>query len=440
MRWLAFVCAVSLRAFGQSVDSERPRTLVVGPASDPTPAERADGRRSGLARMPLPSGALRIAWRRSIGPSIEHAPLVTADGKILVFTGRGDLVELDEEGTEQGRVGIGGGPLGPGAILSDGTVVTVTAAAEAVGVLGTSVRFRTRVGDRGAVVKVAPLALDDGGVVVANGVKGASPDRFGSEIAALDAAGGVRARARVPEQIVWPLVETRLGVAGVSADGCVYLWSPGTEPVRVGSFGGMLDGGVAAVDGSTLVGVVEATRLLTVDLAHGVAKVIAVAAAGMVKPGALLGPPSVSRGRTVAFEMTPTSTLIVAVASDGRTMTFPVGTFAPTVQSDGSFSPLVAPVRTATMVDASGTFAFGAPDGHVGVVTGAGMTELGEVICRRGAAPPAPSAQASTQGRQASVAARPSAGFAGIASAGPGALLVACEAGALLEVTSDVGR
>jgi hypothetical protein len=380
-----------------------------------------------------------VAWRRSVGPSIEHAPLVTREGKILVLTGRSDLVELDGEGTEQGRVALGGGPLGPGSILSDGTVVTINTAGEAVGVRGSGVRFRTRVGDRGMIVKVAPLALDDGGVVVANGVRGAVADRFASEFAVLDAEGRVRSRARVPEQIVWPLVSTDHGIAGVSANGGIYLWSPGSNPTRVASFGGMLEGGAAAVDGNTLVGVVDAGRLVTVDLVHGVAKVSAVAGSGGAGGGALLGPPSAVGGTLFAFEMTPASTRVVTVDRTGRTATFPIAAFAPTLQADGTFAPLVAPVRTAMIVDASATVAFAGPDGHVGVALAGGMTELGEVICGRGAPPPTPSSAAGAQGQGHPAAAglRPSAGFAGMASVGPGVFLVACEAGSLLEVRSD---
>jgi hypothetical protein len=374
-------------------------------------------------------------------PPVDHAPLVTVDGKILLFTVRGDLVELDEEGTEQGRVGLGAGSLGPGAILADGTVVTVNAAGEAVGILRSLVRFRTRVGDRGMVERVAPLALDDGGVVVANGVKGAASERFTSEIATLDAEGRLRARAKVPEQIVWPLLTTDLGVAAVSANGTIYVWSPGRDPTRVGTFGGMLDGGPAGLDGHTLVGVVDASRLEAVDLVHGVARVLAVVGAGVAGAGAFLGPLSVARGTGFAFEMsvtpTRTSTRVLNVDSGGSATAFPIATSASMLEPDGSLAPLVAPVHTAMLVDGSGAVAFAGPDGHVGVATAGGMTELGEVICGRGAPPPTPAPPAPGQSHPA---ARPSAGFAGMASAGPGAFLVACEAGSLLEVTGDDGR
>lgn len=438
--WLLLFGAICASARGQNLNPERPRTLVVGTASGPTTTERVDGRRSGLARDPLPNGGLRVAWRRSIGPGMESPPLVTMDGKILVFTVRGDLLELNEEGTEQARIGVGTGPVGPGTLLADGTVVTINMAGEAVGIFRSSVRFRTRVGDRGMMVKVAPLALDDGGVVVVNGVKGGSSERFGSEILALDVEGQVRARAAVPEQVAWPLVSTDSGVAAVSASGTVYVWSPGGEPRRAGSFGGMLDGGAAAFDGSTLVGVVEATRLVAVDLVHGVSRVVVVAAGGVAGAGAFLGPPSVARGKTFAFELTRTSSRIAAFDSAGSETAFPVATFPLRLEADGSPAPIVAPVQTAMLTDASGTVAFGAPDGHVGVVTASGLTELGEVICLHGPSPANATSSTSAMQRQGPQGGRPSAGFAGMASAGPGAFLVACEAGSLLEVTSDTGR
>jgi hypothetical protein len=439
--WLLLFGVLGPSARGQILDPERPRTLVVGAARGPTTTERVDGRRSGLTRDPLPSGGLRIAWRRSIGPGMESPPLVTMDGKILVFTVRGDLLELNDEGTEQARSGVGTGPVGPGTILANGTVVTINTAGEAVGIFRSSVRFRTRVGDRGMIVKVAPLALDDGGVVVVNGVKGRGSERFGSEIMALDVEGRVRARASVPEQVVWPLVSTDAGVAAVCASGTVYVWSPGGEARRAGSFGGMLDGGAAAFDGTTLVGVVEATRLVAVDLVQRVSRVVVVAAGGVAGAGAFLGPPSVSQARTLAFELTRTSSRVAAFDAAGSETAFPVATFPLRLEADGSPAPIVAPVHTAMLADALGTVAFGAPDGHVGVVTTRGLTELGEVICMHGPPPPTATSSASVTQRQGPPGSgRPSAGFAGMASAGVGAFLVACEAGSLLEVTSDKGR
>jgi hypothetical protein len=439
--WLLLFGALCPSALGQSLDPERPRTLVVGAEGGPSTTERMDGRRTGLTRDPLPSGGLRVAWRRSIGPGMGSPPLVTTDGTILVFTVRGDLLELNDEGTEQARIGVGTGPVGPGTVLADGTVVTINAAGEAVGIFRSSVRFRTRVGDRGMIVKVAPLALEDGGVVVVNGVKGGRSERFGSEIMALDVEGRVRAHASVPEQVVWPLVSTDAGVAAVCASGTVYVWSPGGEPRRAGSFGGMLDGGAAAFDGSTLVGVVEATRLVAVDLVHGIARVVVVAAGGAAGAGAFLGPPSVAQGKTLAFELTRTSSRVAAFDAAGSETAFPVATFPLRLEADGSPAPIAAPVHTAMLADASGTVAFGAPDGHVGVVTASGLTELGEVICLHGPAPATATSSTSVTQRQGPPGpGQPSAGFAGLASAGAGAFLVACEAGSLLEVKSDKGR
>jgi hypothetical protein len=180
-----------------------------------------------------------------------------------------------------------------------------------------------------------------------------------------------------------------------------------------------------------LIGIVENTRLVTVDLIHGIATVSAVAG----DASALLGPPSVAGGTAFALEIAPTSTRILAVDSRGRVNRLPVATFAPILEADGTVVPVLAPTRTVTLVDESGTVAFGAPGGRVGVASVGGMSELGEVLCGRGASPPPPSsATPALGGHPGKAGSRPSAGFAGMASAGPHAFLVACENGTVLEV------
>jgi hypothetical protein len=390
-----------------------------------------------------------VAWRRAAGPFVEHAPLVTAEGDLVVFSGRGDLVELAADGAEKRRVVVGNGPLGPGAILADGTIVTMTTNGEAVGIRADAqtahVRFRTRVGDRGMLVSVAPLALDDGGVVVANAVRTSShggepanvapallagPAAGGawqSEMAVLDADGHIRAKAMVPLAIVWPLVATKRGVAGISADGTVFVWlasGVGGDPVRVGSFAGGLDGGAAALDGSTLVAVVDAKAVVALDLEKGDTKVLLASSSGVI-----LGPPSVGGGTVWVLEATSTGTRLVALDSQGGVMPFPLsgGASGARLEPDGGIAAVQAPIHTATLVDAAGRVAYAGPDGHVGVLSRSGAVDLGESlsICGRGAPP------TGTRGT------RPSAGFAGLTPTHPGSFLVACESGTLLEVTGQ---
>jgi hypothetical protein len=450
-RGMLLLTALTTSAVAQRVEPLHPLAVIVGRVESPAPTERVDGMRRGFASTSLPEGTLRVVWQRSIGPSIEHSPLVTPEGDAIVFTVRGDLVELGTDGVEKRRLGLGLGPLGPGAILADGTIVTMTTAGEAVGVRldagDAHVRFRTRVGDRGMLIKVAPLALDDGGVVVANAVRSpgngdGAPTHFESEVVALDADGSVRTKVTVPLAIVWPLIATRAGVAAIAADGTVFVWAPGYaarsaagEPVRIGSFGGGLDGGAAALDASTLVAVVDASRIVSLDLQHGSTKVLMTSGSG-----ALLGPPSIAGERTYVLEVTPTGTDVVALDGTGSISPYRLSGLPLGVGADGGVVPISTPVHTATLVDGSGRVAFAGPDGHVGVLSAGNVTtDLGEVICRQGAPPletPATTAQpsSSTPSLRSFAASRPSAGFAGLAPAGPGFFLVACEGGTLLEI------
>jgi len=363
---------------------------------------------------------------------------VTEGGTILVFTGRGDLLELDPDGTERRRTGVGVGPVGPGAILADGTVVAMTTAGEAVGIARGAVRFRTRIGDPGALVKIAPLALDDGGVVVANN-SGPGGAPVASDIAALDVDGRVRTRATVPAPIAWPLVATEVGVACITAGGVVFLWTPGHAPRLAGSFGGALDGGAAALDGRTLVAVVDARRLVALDLDHADARVLANSAAG-----ALLGPPSVRADTAYVMEVSPGLLRLSAVDPSGKVASRSLSVGPAWVDAAGASPPAGSggvaharpPVHSATLVDGSGRVAFAGPDGHIGVVFGDGLTDLGEVVCSRGAPPLGgpPTVLPNQRAVGPRTSARPSAGFAGLVPTGPNAFLVACEAGMLMQI------
>jgi hypothetical protein len=438
---LLLVLPIVSSAIAQRVPPNRPVTLVVGRADSPSPAERVDGARRGFARTALPDGPLRVAWRRSAGTFIEHAPLVLPGGDIVVFSGRGDIVWLAPDGSEKRRTTLGAGPLGPGALLADGTIVTMTSSGEAVGIgmqsQNPEVRFRTRLGDRGAPVNIAPLALDDGGVVVANGVRSASsaslasPDPWQSEIAALDADGRVRARVGIPTTIAWPLIATRAGVAAIGIDGSVFAWSAGgTDAVRVGSFGGALDGGAAALDDAALVGVVDGKSVVSLDLDRGATRVLYAAGRAAV----VFGPPSVAHGTTYVLEATHGGGRLVALDGHGGASFFVISGALPGLDADGGLSPSLAPIHTATLVDGAGRVAFAGPDGHVGIVSTSGTVDLGEPVCGRGA-PPVGAASA----LGGSHAARPSAGFAGLTPIAPGAFLVACEGGAILDVRNSSG-
>src|SRR5579864_1741416 len=108
-------------------------------------------------------------------------------------------------------------------MTSDGTVVFATGSGDAVGVRRTSPRprFVSRIGGE-RNMRAAPLALDDGGVVVATM----------TDLVVLDAEGGVRSRVTLADRADAPLLAAGDKVLAISPAGTVYGWTPGREPVR----------------------------------------------------------------------------------------------------------------------------------------------------------------------------------------------------------------
>lgn len=390
-------------ARAQKLDPRRPMVLVVGAPRSPAPAHRVDVRRSGVSRDPLPSGRLRLGWRRNLGLAIEHPALVTPDGSIALVTTRGDVVFLDPaKGDERGQVTVGAGAVGPAAVTSDGTVVFVTSAGDAVGVQRTSSRprFTTRIGgERNS--RAAPLPLADGGVVVATT----------TDLVVLDAEGGVRSRVTLPEPAAAPLLASGERVYSVSATGTVLAWVPGREPVRVGSFGGAVDGAAAFADGTTLVAVVDGSQVVDVDVARGTRVTRALSTQGL-----FLGPVAARPAGVSLMALSPTRSFVVTLDGAGQeVLRAPVGTVSSPALPDGGAAPLVAPPHTGVLADARGAVAFAATDGHVGTVSPDGATDTqGELVCSR-------------TGR--------SSGIAGLTPVGRGAFVVTCEAGAVAAVT-----
>jgi len=397
-------------ADAQRIDPRRPAVFVVGAAGGASPTLRGDGRRSGATKDVLPSGVLRIGWRKTIGLSIEQPVLAGADGTLAIVTAtRGDVIFLDNDGEEKGRVSAGSAAVGPATMTSDGTVVFTTSAGDAIGIRRTSPRprFVTRIGGE-RNVRAAPLSLDDGGVVVATA----------TDLVVLDAEGNVRARVSLPESPSAALLSSGDKVIAVTTTGAVYGWTPGREPVRLGSFGAPIDGGAALADGNTLVAVIEGNHLVELDLARSARASRSIAAQGLY-----LGPPSVrpiAGGGSLAtlLAYTQTRAMVVSVDPGGQeTLRASIATMTPPTLADGGVAALVAPPHTGPLVDARGAVAFAAPDGHVGMVGPEGAVDtLGELICSRTSR---------------------SSGIAGLTALGRGAFAVTCESGAIAKITGS---
>lgn len=402
---LVAVLASRHEAAAQRIDPRRANTFVVGTPGGPSPMMRVDAARSGLTRDELPTGALHVAWRKTFGLAVEQPALAGADGTLALVTSRGDVVFLDADGEEVGHVTAATTSVGPAAITSDGTVVFVTAGGDAVGVRRqtASRRFLTRIGGE-RNPRTAPLALDDGGVVVATL----------TDLVVLDGDGNVRTRTTLPSPSAAPLVAAGDKILAITTTGTVYGWTPGREPLRLGSFGAPIDGGAALEGASTLVAVIETNHVVELNLTTGARATRAISSQGLY-----LGPPSVRRhdnaNLVTLLAMTQARSAVVTLDPAGQELQrAAIGSVQTTTLPDGGVAPLVAPPHVGPLVDPRGAVGFVAPDGHVGLVAPDGSSEtVGELLCTRTSR---------------------SSGIAGLTPFGPGSFAVTCEGGAVVRI------
>jgi hypothetical protein len=408
---------VARTALGQRVEARRAKTIVVGTPAGPSPTDRVDAARTGSSRVPLPTGTLHPAWHKNVGYPIESAPLVDARGDITILTARGDLMVFAADGEERSDTIVGSAAAGPATLLSDGTAAFLSTASDVVGVHLGRVRFRAHVG--GGRSAVSPLALADGGLVVATA----------GELVALDGEGNIRARAPLdPED---PAAHALVGgdapdgptVYVVTSTGAVFAWVPaaGRDVARVGTFRAPTDGGMALVGGQTLVAVVG-SELVALDALSGRTTSRAVASASGAL--ALLGPPSV-RGSVVSLlGLTPSRTIALAFdAAGAETIHQAVApTILPALQDGGVVLGSIPP-HVGTLVDPQGDMAFTLPSGELGVVSPAGSVDLLDEICSRSGGPSSPPRGGPT--------------YAGMAPAAPSAIVVTCGSGIVARIDSD---
>ena len=397
---LAIAATAAAVALAQRVDPRRPQTVIVGTSPGPATTARVDAQRTGLSRTTLPRGPLKALWRKPLGAAIEHAPLVT-DDQIIIVTSRGEVQWLGLDGAEQAKVFLALGATGAPALLADGTVVVVTSGGEAVGVRKSGLRFRVQLGgDRTLTARTVSVALPDGGVGVATG----------GELSVLDAEGNVRARATAPEPPQGPLLTSEGRILFTSGTGVVYGWLAGRDVTRLGGFGGAVDGGMVLDGPRTALAVVDGSRLVSLDLQNG-APIPRISLPG----GAFLGPPAVRGGVAYLLAMVPGRTFVVGIDGSGQEVLRTLVTSSlPAIPTGDAGAALTIPSHTGVLVDPTGTVAYAAPEGGLGIVDPAGVVApVADPICR-------PSAK--------------SGGVAGLAPAGNGTFIVACESGTVARI------
>ena len=305
--------------------------------------------------------------------------------------------------------------VGPATMTSDGTVVFTTSAGDAVGIRRTSPRprFVTRIGGERNVARRSALARRR---------RRRRRDGDGPRRARLPRATCARA-SRCPRRPSAALLASGDKVIAVTATGAVYGWTPGREPVRLGSFGAPIDGGAALADASTLVAVIEGNHLVELDLARGARTLAFDRGARALSRAAQRA----AAGRRRDARDAPRADGEPRVRRHHRSRAVRRRRARPSRPSTPRRFPTAGPRRssrrahTGPLVDARGAVAFAAPeDGHVGVVGPEGAVDtIGELICTRTSR---------------------SAGIAGLTPLGRGAFAVTCESGAVAKITGARGR
>lgn len=388
-------------ALADAIDPTLPRAVVVGAPRGASPSERVDAARTGRSRTLLPQQPIEL-WRRHVTGGIEQIPVVDADDNILIALTVPEAIKLGPDGKEIWRVRLGTfSPAVPPILTSDGSLVVITAAGQAWGISPNgAVRFMTPLGVRGREIETAPLALRDGGLVVASG----------STLLELDRDGQIRARTALEvrpgsldSRVTGALLAAPPGDARIAGatlftteTGSVYSFRAPGAPHKLGSFGGSVKKGAVLADARTLLAVVDNRRLVALDLPTGTTHVRASATPLSFLDGPVTLGPAARGGLTlVALQ----SGLLLGLDAAGNeklrvALEKPpsIDAGAPSVGGVGGapggggtvgfFGPIELKPSPPLIVDPTGSVGFARINGRVGVVGPEGSIALaGERVC-----------------------------------------------------------
>jgi hypothetical protein len=377
----ATVAGLASRADAEVLDPTMPVVVAVGAPRGHSVGDRVDARRTGRSAGRLPAKPVEL-WRRQTGATIETAPVVDSSGGVWVALAIPEVVRLSPLGGEDRRVRLGssGAATSP-TMLSDGTILVVTASGALVGVgRDGAVKFNSSPGIRGREVEVAPVGKSDGGAVLAAGKT------------LLDVAGDgtLRAKAELAERAVGSLLLSELGALAIGEAGGVYAWKPPLAPRKLGSFGGSVKrapGGPAATGGAAmpsermLLAVVDGKKLVSLDLKSGLSSVRA--PSGPLGLG-LDGPPAVS-AKGIAYMGSEAGFVVgldhagdevLAATADKVTLTVDAGPPMPMVRRYGAAMAIETKPSPPVVIDADGRVAFVRTSGRVGVVSPDGAVSI----------------------------------------------------------------
>ena len=249
------------------VDPSRPATIVVGAPRGHVVRARLGPHRHGQSRYALPASAKRL-WRRSTFQRLLFPPLVDARGGVIAAAGT-TLRYISASGKVGWRAALGSTIIAPPVLTSDGAIVVIGGDGmwRRVSASG-KVTHRLKLGKRRTRTSTlpAPLALDDGSVVVAVEQRAKATSYALLRVAS---DGTEQARVPMPQLPSGALLAHAGGVLVTTRAGAVWHWRPPAVPRRLGAFGGLTPNGAVLVSKRTLVAVTRLSTVEALDLVSG---------------------------------------------------------------------------------------------------------------------------------------------------------------------------
>jgi hypothetical protein len=257
-----------------------PQAIYWGPPGGPAAMSAGDWSRANRAEA-LPSGAdAAVSWHRQIPGGVSCNLLVDAAGDIFVV-GTGRVTQLNQAGQREYSQPADITSAVTATLLADGTRVALSAEGQLRAWSATgAAQFSVELPSPNRWVDGALLPLPDGGLLVSGGV----------QLLDLDAAGHVRARAKMKHPVHQTLV---LGARGIIIDehGGIYEWGGFELMARRESFPGRVVAVAASGDASLVALMSPDSSLVEVSLATGVSHELArVAEPGLLPPLSVAAP------------------------------------------------------------------------------------------------------------------------------------------------------
>lgn len=361
---VGFAAMASL-AVADSFDTSTPKTIVVGDPDGHATGDRLDRAGRGQSASPFPDKPVEL-WRRELAGGLELPPVIDAAGEIVAALVSPDVVRIGADGRQQWRTRLGSAPaVVPPVLTSDGSTFVVASDGTAWSVsAGGVVRFGTELAFRTKKALATPLAQNDGSVAVAGDV----------DVAIVGSDGTVRATATLPTRPVGALMRWRRGILIPTHNGDVYHWRSPLAPVKLGSFGGSLESGLMLVSKRAVVGVVDRSKVMVLDLKSGNTTLVIGEASTFVQlegPTALApnGELLVSSVIGELFGIDAHGVVKRRLALEPLPTTFGADAGSPMPHI---FQRLDTRSSPPLIVDPSGAIAFMRNSGKVGIVTAAG--------------------------------------------------------------------